>query len=55
MERKYTLRSDNPLIDRTSVTIRGKCLAEIKCKEDQILRTNGNCKLVPMPKKGVPA
>lgn len=53
MERKYTLRSDNPKIDGTTCTITGKCLAEIKCKADRILSHPAWREMIPASKKGV--
>jgi hypothetical protein len=54
MQRTYTIKSDNPIIDGTTVTIRGKGLAEIKIKADRILSNPANRELVPC-RKGVKA
>lgn len=54
MKRIYTIKSRNPIIDGTMVTITGKCLAEILCKADRIAANPETEALIPL-KKGVPA
>lgn len=54
MKRTYTIKSRNPILDGTLVTITGKCLAEILCKADRIAAKPETKGLIPL-KKGVPA
>jgi hypothetical protein len=53
MERKYILKSDNPILDGTTVTITGKCLAEIKIKADRMMAKAATTRLISISKKGV--
>lgn len=55
MERTYILKSRKPLIDGTTVKIRGKCLAEILCKRDRILRKCPEVEMMEPLRKGVMA